>query len=67
MRLVTIVGAGGMGKTRLAQTCLETQSNQFAQGVYFVPLTAVTNADHIVPAIAKALNFAPDQSDTDSL
>ncbi|MBK9295267.1 MAG: tetratricopeptide repeat protein [Oligoflexia bacterium] len=64
VRLVTIVGAGGMGKTRLAQTCLETQFNHFAQGVYFVPLTSVTNANLILPAIAKTLNFTPDPSDT---
>ena len=64
VRLVTIVGAGGMGKTRLAQTCLETQINHFAQGVCFVPLTAVTSANQILPAIAKTLNFAPDPSDT---
>ena len=63
-RLVTIVGAGGMGKTRLAQACLETQTNRFTHGVYFVPLTAVTNPDHILPAIAKALNFASDPRDT---
>ena len=62
-RLVTIVGAGGMGKTRLAQAYLEAEATPFTHAVCFVPLTAVSHPSHILPAIAKALNFAPDPDD----
>jgi predicted ATPase/DNA-binding SARP family transcriptional activator len=56
-RLITLVGAGGMGKTRLAiQTALGQQ--HFAQGVVFVPLAPLASADLIAPAIASALNFS---------
>lgn len=63
VRLITILGAGGMGKTRLAQICLEGQVNHFLHGVYFVRLTAVTRSDQILPAIAKSIAFAPDQNE----
>lgn len=63
VRLVTIVGAGGMGKTRLAQACLASQADWFTHGVYFVPLTAVSHPAHIMPAIAKALAFTPESDD----
>ncbi|MCA9976054.1 MAG: hypothetical protein KC413_09910, partial [Anaerolineales bacterium] len=57
-RLLTITGAGGMGKTRLS---LAVGQRLFAanlfQGVYFVPLAAVTHADYLVTAVAQALTF----------
>lgn len=57
-RLLTITGAGGMGKTRLG---LEVGQRSFManlfQGVYFVPLAAVSHADYLVTAVAQALNF----------
>jgi len=56
-RLVTLFGPGGIGKTRLALQTAESHIGAFAQGVYFVPLTAASSAEHLVPAIADALNF----------
>jgi predicted ATPase len=56
--LVTILGSGGMGKTRLALEAAETQLSNFTDGVYFVPLAPLTSADSIVPAMAEALNFS---------
>ncbi|CAG0935831.1 Putative HTH-type transcriptional regulator [Thermoflexales bacterium] len=56
-RLLTLVGPGGIGKTRLA---LETASHlpaAFADGVYFVPLASVHTTRFIVPVIADALGF----------
>lgn len=47
--LVNLVGAGGVGKTRLALTLAHEQQNlsTFKDGVYFVPLDAVQQADLI--------------------
>lgn len=56
IRLVTLLGAGGIGKTRLA---LETASNlqvQFQNGVYFVPLAQLTTVDELLPALAGTLD-----------
>lgn len=57
-RLLTLVGAGGMGKTRLALAAAAQQQGQFRNGIAFVPLTAVTSAPLIAPAIADAIGFA---------
>jgi predicted ATPase/class 3 adenylate cyclase len=67
-RLITIVGSGGMGKTRLAVAVAEQQlvatrasdngiAPRFPQGVYFVSLGSLQTADHILPALAEALQF----------
>ncbi len=62
-RLVTIVGPGGMGKTRLALAVGAALLEQYADGVYFVDLAPVERADDILPAIAVALNYqVPDKS-----
>ena len=59
-RLVTLVGPGGIGKTRLA---LEIASRSldpqvaFPNGVYFVPLQPVSSSDLIVSAIAEAFGL----------
>ncbi|MEZ4868131.1 MAG: BTAD domain-containing putative transcriptional regulator [Caldilineaceae bacterium] len=48
-RLLTITGPGGMGKTSLAvaigQHFLRTQHTTFPDGIFFVPLTDITNTD----------------------
>jgi predicted ATPase/DNA-binding SARP family transcriptional activator len=56
-RLITILAAGGMGKTRLALAVAEQQlvRGQFADGIYFVPLASVRAGDDIIPAVAEAL------------
>jgi DNA-binding SARP family transcriptional activator len=58
-RLVTILGAGGMGKTRLSLAAAERQlpRQMFPQGIFFVPLTGLGESDRIVPAIAEAMDF----------
>jgi len=57
-RLVTVVGSGGIGKSRLALRVLEEQRGLFTHGVAFVPLDAVTSAEFIPYAIARALSFS---------
>lgn len=63
-RLLTLVGPGGIGKTRLALQAAAGQSACFAHGTYYVPLTSVRSADLLVPAVANAIGFAfGDQED----
>lgn len=54
-RLVTVVGTGGVGKTRLALQAAAAQINGFLHGVHFVPLTPLSSADLIIPAIAQVV------------
>ena len=56
-RLVTLIGPGGIGKTRLALRCAEDQQPNFPDGVFFVPLTPVDSSDLIASAIASALQL----------
>ena len=63
-RLVTLVGPGGIGKTRLALEAVAAQVGNFRDGVAFVPLTTVRSPDLLVSAIAEALRFSfHDQGD----
>lgn len=57
-RLLTLVGPGGMGKTRLAIQAAANQRHAFLHGVAFVPLVGVESVEAIVPAIAEALGFS---------
>ena len=56
-RLITLIGPGGSGKTRLALEVARTSLTQFAAGVWFVPLVSLGSVDAIVTAVAHALNF----------
>jgi predicted ATPase/DNA-binding CsgD family transcriptional regulator len=58
VRLVTIVGAGGMGKSRLAIEVANRQSETFADGVYFVPLAPLRSARQIVHVIIDTLGLS---------
>jgi len=57
-RLLTLVGPGGIGKTRLAIETASRVQDDFADGVYFVPLAPVNSPRFIVPVIADAIGFA---------
>ncbi len=56
-RLLTIVGLGGIGKTRLALQTAATAAGKFQHGVCFVPLAAVSSPDFIIATIADRLKF----------
>jgi predicted ATPase len=58
VRLVTLTGPGGVGKTRLAIRSAETASNDdFIDGATFVPLAMVVDPAHVVPTIARTLGI----------
>ncbi len=56
-RLLTLIGQGGIGKTRLSIQMGEMLRGEFADGVYFVSLTPTTSAEAFWWAIAEALRF----------
>jgi DNA-binding CsgD family transcriptional regulator len=56
-RLVTAVGPGGVGKTRLALSVGAEVAGRFADGAWFVDLVPVTDPSMIAPAIAAALGL----------
>jgi len=55
VRLVTILGCGGIGKTRLALELTSKLQNEFPQGIYFVPLAQLSSANEILPALGERL------------
>lgn len=57
-RCLTLVGPGGIGKTRLALRAAGKHLNEFAQGAAFVPLASVRSIEAVTPAIANAINFS---------
>lgn len=57
VRLLTLLGPGGVGKTRLAVRVAEETAAGFAGDVVFVPLSDVTEEDLLLPAIMHALEL----------
>ena len=55
VRLLTITGPGGIGKTRLALAAASELLADYPDGVYFVPLAALRDAALVVPTIAETL------------
>lgn len=57
VRLVTIVGPGGMGKTRLALETAATQLSRFRDGVFLVELAPLSEVGSILTATADAVGY----------
>jgi predicted ATPase len=55
VRLVTLTGPGGIGKTRLAIAVAERLQDRFAAGTVFIPLASVTQPDQMLAGIARAV------------
>ncbi|MCV6967384.1 LuxR family transcriptional regulator [Mycobacterium intermedium] len=68
-RLVTLTGAGGVGKTRLAVQVASQLVPDFADGAWYVDLATITDPGLVPVAAAKALGLAdqPNRSTTDTL
>ncbi len=67
-RLVTVIGAGGMGKTRLAieaaRLLAEKRPGRFLQGIHFVPLETLETPEEIPLRVAESIgvSFRGDES-----
>jgi len=59
-RLVTIVGTGGIGKTRLAVTAARELVHAFKDGATFVSLAALSSIEFLAPTILMALDVSLD-------
>jgi predicted ATPase/DNA-binding CsgD family transcriptional regulator len=57
VRLVTLTGPGGIGKTHLALALGNELREAFAQGVCFISLATVYDSDLVIPAITHALGL----------
>ncbi len=62
VRLVTITGTGGVGKTSLALTVARGVQDAFPGGVFFVSLAVITDTTLVIPTLARALGVAESPS-----
>ena len=56
-RLLTVVGPGGIGKTRLAIEAARQNANNYKYGVFFISLASITVPDFILPAVAESMGI----------
>ena len=63
-RLLTILGPGGMGKTRLAIQAARSEADRFAHGACFVDLAPIASAEQLAEAILRTLQV-PSQGATE--
>ncbi len=61
VRLVTLTGTGGVGKTRLALAVASSLGTAFPHGVFFIPLAAVRDAGVMWKALADGLDVVGDR------
>lgn len=59
VRLVTVTGPGGIGKTRLALRVATELREAFPDGVWFVGLAPITDPDLVLPTVARVLGIRP--------
>ncbi len=56
LRLLTLTGLAGVGKTRLALASMALARDTFGEDARFIDLSAISSARYVSPAIAEALN-----------
>jgi predicted ATPase/DNA-binding XRE family transcriptional regulator len=57
IRLLTLTGPGGIGKTRVAAEAALRAQGMFRDGLFFLSLSSVQEADRVVPLMARALGL----------
>jgi predicted ATPase/transcriptional regulator with XRE-family HTH domain len=57
-RLLTLIGPGGIGKTRLALEVAARQERAFTDGVFFAPLASISSTEFLISAIAEAVDLS---------
>src|SRR5215212_8024553 len=62
VRLLTLTGPGGVGKTRLARVLTAELAHQFPDGAYFVSLAELGDPTLVLPAIAHAIGLRDDDA-----
>ncbi len=62
IRLVTLTGPGGIGKTRLAVAVAERVQGEYAQRAAFVPLASISRPEFVMPRVAAAIGVATEGS-----
>ncbi len=62
IRLLTLVGTAGVGKTRLAAQIATEITDIFPDGIYFVALAQICDVKAVLPAIARALGVREETS-----
>lgn len=64
IRLITLIGPGGIGKTRIAIETANRHLQEFDDGVFHVPLAPLDSTDRLVATIAEHINFTFGGTDT---
>lgn len=62
-RLVTLLGIGGTGKTRLATAVAAELAERYRDGVWFIDLVPITGSDRVAEAIATAIGLSVSGAD----
>ncbi|HET8757311.1 MAG TPA: BTAD domain-containing putative transcriptional regulator, partial [Solirubrobacteraceae bacterium] len=65
VRMITLTGPGGIGKTRLALELARREGDRFADGARFVPLGTIDAPERVLPEIARVLEIPDDSGLTD--
>ena len=56
-RLITVIGPGGVGKTRVVLAAARSLENDFPEGVYFSPLSSVDDPERVAAVIAQSVGL----------
>jgi hypothetical protein len=67
VRLLTLTGAGGSGKTRLALQAAAELAEQFLDGTFFVALAPLRDTNAVLSAVAESVGLQPDDDVADWL